>query len=81
MRTTIDKAGRVVVPRAIRDRLNLLDGGEVEIVEFDGAIEIRPVLAPVELVETPDGPVFHPAGPIPPLTQEIVRATLESIRK
>lgn len=71
----------MVVPKGIRDRLGLAEGGEVEIVEFDGAIEIRPVLAPVELVETPDGPVFQPTGPIPPLTQEMVRATLESIRK
>ena len=43
MRTTIDKAGRVVIPRPLRDRIGLTRGGEVE-VELDGAgIRIEPV--------------------------------------
>jgi AbrB family looped-hinge helix DNA binding protein len=43
MRTTIDKAGRVVIPRSLRDRIGLADGGEVE-VELDGAsVRIEPV--------------------------------------
>jgi AbrB family looped-hinge helix DNA binding protein len=43
MRTTIDKAGRLVIPRALRNRIGLTEGGEVEI-EIDGAgIRIEPV--------------------------------------
>jgi len=43
MRTTIDKAGRLVVPRPLRDRIGLAGGGEVEL-ELDGAaIRIEPV--------------------------------------
>jgi AbrB family looped-hinge helix DNA binding protein len=43
MRTTIDKAGRLVIPRPLRDRIGLADGGEVEI-ELDGAaVRIAPV--------------------------------------
>ena len=43
MRTTIDKAGRVVIPHPLRDRIGLVGGGEVEI-ELDGAaIRIEPV--------------------------------------
>ena len=43
MRTTIDKAGRLVIPRAFRDRIGLANGGEVE-VELDGAgVRIEPV--------------------------------------
>ncbi len=43
MRTTIDRAGRLVIPRAIRDRIGLADGGEVEL-ELDGAsVRIEPV--------------------------------------
>ncbi len=43
MRTTIDKAGRLVIPRQIRDRVGMSSGGEVE-VEVDGAgIRIEPV--------------------------------------
>ncbi|MPZ49699.1 MAG: AbrB/MazE/SpoVT family DNA-binding domain-containing protein [Dehalococcoidia bacterium] len=44
MRTTIDKAGRLVIPRALRNRIGLAGGGEVEI-EVDGAaIRIEPVV-------------------------------------
>jgi AbrB family looped-hinge helix DNA binding protein len=43
MRTTIDKAGRVVIPRALRDRIGLASGGEVEL-ELDGAaVRIEPI--------------------------------------
>jgi AbrB family looped-hinge helix DNA binding protein len=43
MRTTIDRAGRVVIPRELRQRAGLIGGGEVEI-ELDGAgIRIEPV--------------------------------------
>lgn len=44
MRTTIDKAGRLVIPRHLRDRIGLVGGGEVE-VELDGAaVRIEPVI-------------------------------------
>jgi AbrB family looped-hinge helix DNA binding protein len=43
MRTTIDKAGRLVIPRSLRDRIGLAGGGEVEL-ELDGAaVRIKPV--------------------------------------
>ena len=43
MRTTIDRAGRLVIPRALRNRIGLADGGEVEI-ELDGtAVRVAPV--------------------------------------
>lgn len=43
MRTTIDKAGRLVIPRALRHRIGLVGGGAVEL-ELDGAsIRIEPV--------------------------------------
>ncbi len=43
MKTTIDAAGRVVVPKQLRIRLGLTGGTEVEVGERDGAVEIRPV--------------------------------------
>ena len=43
MRTTIDKAGRLVIPRSLRNRIGLGGAGEVEI-ELDGAgVRIEPV--------------------------------------
>jgi AbrB family looped-hinge helix DNA binding protein len=59
MRATIDKAGRLVIPRDLRNRIGLAGGGEVEI-EIDGAaIRIEPVTGS-ELRETA-GLLFIPA--------------------
>ena len=41
MRTTIDKAGRVVIPAAIRDRLGFTAGSELEITEDDLGLRIE----------------------------------------
>jgi AbrB family looped-hinge helix DNA binding protein len=40
MKTTIDKAGRIVIPKAIRDQRRLVPGTEVEIVVADDRIEL-----------------------------------------
>jgi AbrB family looped-hinge helix DNA binding protein len=42
MRATIDKAGRVVIPKALRDRLGLAPG-EVEITADGAAVRVEPV--------------------------------------
>lgn len=42
MRTTIDKAGRVVVPKSLRDRLGLRSG-EVEITADGASLRIEPI--------------------------------------
>jgi AbrB family looped-hinge helix DNA binding protein len=81
MRTTIDAAGRVVVPKVIRDRLGLVGGEELEIVERDGGIEISPPVTKVTLIETELGLAAVPERELPVLTDEIVRDTLERVRR
>lgn len=39
MKTTIDKAGRVVIPKPIRDRHRLVPGTEVDIVDSGDRLE------------------------------------------
>lgn len=80
MRTTIDRAGRVVVPKEIRRRLHLLEGGDVEIDERDGVIEIRPALTEFRVATGEGGLVAVPAEPLPPLTDEDVRETIDRLR-
>ncbi len=41
MTITIDRAGRMVIPKAIRDRLNLLPGTELEIEARGGEIKLK----------------------------------------
>jgi AbrB family looped-hinge helix DNA binding protein len=43
MRTTVDRFGRVVVPKAMRERLGLRAGAALEIEEAEGHISLRPV--------------------------------------
>lgn len=51
MRTTIDKAGRVVIPAAIRDRAGLTPGSELEITEDDLGLRLERVAPGPKLVK------------------------------
>lgn len=77
MRTTIDKAGRLVIPRALRDRIGLGGGGEVE-VELDGsAVRIEP-LAGSDLKDVAGLLIIPSTGS--PLTGEFVRELIDADR-
>ncbi|HET7726871.1 MAG TPA: AbrB/MazE/SpoVT family DNA-binding domain-containing protein [Candidatus Limnocylindrales bacterium] len=70
MKTTIDRAGRLVIPRAMRTQLGLERGGDVE-VSIDGAsIRIEPT-AGSELADI-DGLLVIPATG-EPIDDEVVR--------
>ncbi len=81
MRTTIDSAGRVVIPRDLRMRLGLSGGDPVEILERDGHLEIGIVSSAMRLEGSEHGPVAVPEEDLPPLTEEIVRSTIERSRR
>jgi AbrB family looped-hinge helix DNA binding protein len=51
MRTTIDKAGRVVIPAALRERVRFTPGAELEITEDDAGIRLERVAAGPRLVK------------------------------
>jgi len=79
MRSAIDSAGRVVIPKTLRDRLGR--GRAIEISERDGKIEIEPLSTPMSLVSRHGRPVAVPQGHLPALTDEVVRATIERTRR
>lgn len=81
MNTTIDQAGRVVIPKALRDRVGLKGGETLEVWERDGTIEIEVAPTPMALKETPEGPVVVVKGDMPELTDESVRETIERTRR
>lgn len=82
MRTTIDKAGRLVVPKALRDELGLRPGQELEISAVDGHLEIEAPPARMWLERNEDGfLVARTDREMPLLTAERVRDVLEQIRR
>lgn len=84
MRTTIDAAGRIVIPKQLRHAAAFEPGQELEITERDGRIEIEAVSAPMRLVER-DGflaaEIDAGADDAAPLTNDDVRELLERTRR
>jgi AbrB family looped-hinge helix DNA binding protein len=82
MNVTIDKAGRLVVPKEIRDRMGIRAGEKLEIEEFNGKIEISKPRKERRLIETENGLLtLEPDPDEPPITQEQVREELERVRE
>ena len=81
MKTAIDPAGRVVVPKTLRDELGLHPGLALEIHARDGALVIEPVPTEIKLVRRGKRMVAVPAVRLPALTQDEVRAALEGSRR
>ena len=81
MRTTIDRAGRIVVPKPLRDELGLIGGETLEISARDGRLEIDVPPTPMRLERRGKGPVAVPERDLPLLTADTVRATLEQLRR
>ncbi|TMD04908.1 MAG: AbrB/MazE/SpoVT family DNA-binding domain-containing protein [Chloroflexi bacterium] len=81
MKTTIDGAGRIVVPKALRDELGVKPGQALEVELRDGRLEIY--VAPVEmhLARRRYGPVAVPKERLPSLSARLVRETLERTRR
>ena len=81
MKTTIDSAGRLVVPKKIREAAGILPGSELTIRVSDGRIEIEPVPLEVRLVKRGSLTVAVPRKRVPPLTPEAVGQTLDRLRR
>ncbi len=81
MKATIDEAGRVVLPAALREAVGLTPGMEVEVRLSDGRIEIEPETLPVELVRRGRLLVAVPKIPVEPLTSEVVNETRQAIER
>ena len=81
MQTTIDAAGRIVVPKALRDAMGLGPGQELELELHDGRLEVAVAPSAMRLKGRGRRVVAVPEDELPPLTAEQVRATLEQTRR
>ena len=80
MNSTIDKAGRIVIPKAIRDAARLKPGTRVRFRVVSGTVEIEPV--PLEVTLEQRGPlvVAVPSQDQPALKASTVERTMDMVR-
>ena len=78
MNITIDPAGRLVVPKAIREEAELRPDMPLTIRCRDGRIEIEPATQQVTRVKK--GRVAVAVANVTPLSEETVRRTQQQLR-
>jgi len=80
MKSTIDAAGRLVIPRELRRAAGLEPGMPLEVRLDEGAIVIEP--APLQVTMRRRGRflVAHSSLPVPPLSERTVQETREQLR-
>jgi len=79
MKTTIDAAGRLVIPKEIRRRAGLQPGMFLDVRWRDGRIEIEPAVLRVRLVQKGRLLVAVPETEIEQLSSETVEDTREAL--
>jgi AbrB family looped-hinge helix DNA binding protein len=75
---TIDKAGRVVIPKPLRDELHLEPGDSLEMERTGEEITLRPVRGTGPLTKEHGVWVFHSGEPLPASATDDV---LQQIRR
>lgn len=75
MKTTMDRAGRLVIPKEIRREARLAPGAPLEVRWRDGRIEIEPAPTAVKLQRRGRLLVAVPQTKVAPLTLENVEQT------
>jgi AbrB family looped-hinge helix DNA binding protein len=79
MRVSIDRAGRIVIPKPLRDELGFSPEVPLEAEVVDGRLELSTPHEPAKLVTGPYGSSFAATGI--PITDKDVRRTLEEVRE
>lgn len=75
---SIDKAGRIVLPKPVRDELQLSPGDALELEVFEDRIVLRPARSNTRLYKKRGIWVMHTGEP---LAEDITRQTLRKIRE
>jgi AbrB family looped-hinge helix DNA binding protein len=64
MRTTIDKAGRVVIPASLREKAGFRPGAEVEITADDLGVRLERVASGPRIIKIGKRLVARPTAPV-----------------
>ena len=77
-RLTIDKAGRIVLPKPLRDRLKLTAGDSLQMEASGDEILLRPLRGTAPLRKKRGVWVFHSGEP---LSASTVEETIQQVRR
>jgi AbrB family looped-hinge helix DNA binding protein len=80
MKTTIDSAGRLVIPKAVRLAAGLTPGQELDAEYRDGAIVVEPAPRKVKLVKKGSLLVAVAPSGEPPLTHAQTAKAIRDLR-
>ena len=78
MEVTMDRAGRIVVPKGMRERFGMVDGGTFDLSVYGEGLQLIPHGRTAQLVER-DGQVVATSNTV--ITDEIVFALIDAGRK
>jgi AbrB family looped-hinge helix DNA binding protein len=67
---TVDKVGRIVLPKPVREKLRLAPGDELELETLDDRITLRPLRGTAQLRKKRGVWVFHCGEPLSASTVE-----------
>ncbi len=81
MKVTIDTAGRMVVPKSLRDELGITGAGEVEMTASDGRVEISVPDVDARVEQRGGLPVIATDELAPTLTVEAARSAIDRVRR
>ena len=81
MKSTMDRAGRLVIPKEVRRQAGLEPGMPLEVRWRAGRIEIEPVPLPVKLVRKGRLLVALPVQAVGALRGETVEETRKALRR
>ncbi len=81
MRTTIDAAGRLVIPKEVRQQAQIRPGMTLEVRMKEGHIEIEPAPLDVTIRRRGRLAVAFPRKAVPPLSSETVEGTRRRLRR
>jgi AbrB family looped-hinge helix DNA binding protein len=77
----MDSAGRIVLPKSVRQQAGLEPGAPLDVACRDGRVEIEPAPAEVRLERQGRFWVAVPLDARSPLSVSAVRRTLEAVRE
>ena len=75
---TIDKAGRIVLPKLVRDELQLSPGDSLEVESSEERVILRPVMGNGRIYKKQGVWVMHGDAP---LSRDVVEKTIQEIRR